>query len=288
MNRMQLLVKEFHDAFGVPAAERPRFIEKARRDLRIRLIKEELMVELEEAMDSGNLVAVADALGDSLVVVFGAAVEFGLDMEPIVNEIHRSNMSKLGADGKPIHRDDGKILKGPHFSPPDLEPIIDIMSRQELLPFPDGMTNQKHLTIVGCNYMIGAALEVLGRYYKGNLELVDTFAPRKIRHVGVDFDLNDKSIDLAEDAARGNKQAASLLARGYLEPAMAQMAQLMGSADYCIRINPPHAVDLSAKKIDWMRGFCLRFMRQYFPGAAGPYPEPPRWINRFDIAVASQ
>lgn len=121
--RAQSLVAEFHLRFGAPAEPAPVMIPADRALLRASLIGEELE-EYVEAVEASNLVAVADALGDLLYVVYGTAVEHGIDMAPIVEEIHRSNMSKLGEDGRPVYRADGKILKGPRFTPPDLAPII--------------------------------------------------------------------------------------------------------------------------------------------------------------------
>lgn len=66
----------------------------------------------------------ADALGDMLVVIIGSALTFGLDIEKIMERIHTSNMSKLGDDGKPIYREDGKVLKGPAYEPPQLEDLV--------------------------------------------------------------------------------------------------------------------------------------------------------------------
>lgn len=66
----------------------------------------------------------ADALGDILVVTIGTAITFGLDIEEIMRRIHTSNMSKLGEDGKPIYREDGKVLKGPNYEPPKLDDLI--------------------------------------------------------------------------------------------------------------------------------------------------------------------
>lgn len=120
---MQQLVRSFHEKFGAPVGARPQMIDGERAILRAGLIAEELE-EYVEAVEASDLVGVADALGDLLVVVYGTAVEHGIDMLPIVAEIHRSNMSKLGDDGKPIFRDDGKILKGPGYSPPNLGPLV--------------------------------------------------------------------------------------------------------------------------------------------------------------------
>lgn len=124
LNRMQEQVREFHVAFGAPAADIPQLLDDDRWQLRHALIHEEAR-EYREACVQGDLVEIADALGDLLYVVFGAAIEHGIDLGPVVDEIHRSNMSKLGGDGKPIYREDGKILKGPRYFPPEIGPILE-------------------------------------------------------------------------------------------------------------------------------------------------------------------
>lgn len=118
------LVREFHEAFGHPIAERPTLVSNALGDLRSALIAEEAS-EYGDALESRDLVEVADALGDLLYVVYGAALVHGLPIGEIFEEIHRSNMSKLGEDGKPIYREDNKVLKGPNFTPPNLREIIE-------------------------------------------------------------------------------------------------------------------------------------------------------------------
>ncbi len=118
-------VREFHRTYGVLSAEQPHIPDADICALRIALIQEELD-ELKEAFDDGDIVAVADALGDLTVVVDGTYDSCGLarHKEAISAEIHASNMSKLGEDGKPIHREDGKVLKGPNIFPPDLEKVL--------------------------------------------------------------------------------------------------------------------------------------------------------------------
>lgn len=91
--------------------------------LRHELIREEL-AELKQAHDKGDLIGIADALADLAYVVVGAAVAFGIPLDRVFDEVHRSNMSKLGEDGKPIYREDGKVLKGPNYTPPDIERSI--------------------------------------------------------------------------------------------------------------------------------------------------------------------
>lgn len=119
----QRMVQKFHEAFDAPTAERPVMIPRDRAELRAELIGEELD-EYWRAVTGGDLVGVADALGDLIYVTLGAAVEHGIDLAPIFTEIHRSNMAKLGADGRPILRDDGKILKPAGWEPPRLAAIV--------------------------------------------------------------------------------------------------------------------------------------------------------------------
>lgn len=116
-------VKEFHKAFGHPVAPKVEMPGDDRNDLRVALIAEELD-ELREAVAKKDLVAIADALGDLDYVVNGAALEYGIFLPAVTAEIHRSNMTKLGEDGKPIYREDGKILKGPGYENPRLAPIL--------------------------------------------------------------------------------------------------------------------------------------------------------------------
>jgi predicted HAD superfamily Cof-like phosphohydrolase len=79
-----------------------------------------------DACWEGNIVGIADALGDQLYILCGTILKHGLQhkIEEVFNEIQRSNMSKLGEDGKPIRRGDGKIMKGPGYTPPDIESIL--------------------------------------------------------------------------------------------------------------------------------------------------------------------
>lgn len=111
------LVKEFHDHFYIPTRTDPT-LDVPEKYLRYELIREELE-ELKTALDNNDIVEVADALGDLKYVVEGAALAFGIPLTPVVNVIHRSNMTKLGEDGKPVYRpEDGKVMKGPNYEPP--------------------------------------------------------------------------------------------------------------------------------------------------------------------------
>jgi len=126
-------VREFHEAFGHPVEMQPTPRTQELRKLRCNLLLEEVMefcaacgfsVEarlIGEGNNPPNLLEMADALGDIRYVTDGANLVFGLPGEKILRAIHRSNMSKLGEDGKPIYREDGKVLKGPHYLPPTEE-----------------------------------------------------------------------------------------------------------------------------------------------------------------------
>lgn len=119
------LVREFQEAFGAPVKDAPGSLDSSRAELRCKLLMEEVL-ELEEAVKTGYIVDAADGMADVLYIVFGTALEMGLAgvLEECFLEVHRSNMSKLGPDGKPIFRADGKVLKPETYSPPELGKII--------------------------------------------------------------------------------------------------------------------------------------------------------------------
>ena len=128
MNKMQQQVKAFHEAFGHTVNDQPRSPSIDDIKLRILLMQEELLGkgELAESMEEQDLIGVADGLADLLYVTIGTAVVFGIDIEPVFDEVHRSNMSKLGDDGEPIISRGmdidgyplGKVMKGPNFFEP--------------------------------------------------------------------------------------------------------------------------------------------------------------------------
>ncbi len=93
MNSQQRMVKEFHHRFGVFTRSSPGLVDEATRELRIKLIREELG-EFEKVAKDKNLVKIADALADLLYVIYGTGVSYGIDLEPIFREVHESNMSK--------------------------------------------------------------------------------------------------------------------------------------------------------------------------------------------------
>lgn len=116
-------VENFMRAFGQEIKPAPELAEFNTAELRVELISEELD-ELCTAIDNDDIVEIADALTDLLYVVYGAGHAYGIDLDECFNEVHDSNMSKLGKDGKPIYREDGKVLKGPDYFAPNLADII--------------------------------------------------------------------------------------------------------------------------------------------------------------------
>jgi len=118
-------VKEFHETYKCEIRETPTWPVDSLIKLRISLIEEELR-ELKEAINDSDIVEVADALTDLLYVTYGAGLCFGVELDNCFDEVHRSNMSKLGEDGLPIYRDDGKVLKGPNFFQPDLKKVLKL------------------------------------------------------------------------------------------------------------------------------------------------------------------
>lgn len=120
-------VKAFHTAFKIGHRETPKAdLGTDKNTLRFNLMKEE-NEEYLEAASNNDLVEVADALGDMLYILCGTIIEHGLQhkIEAVFNEIQRSNMSKLGDDGQPIYREDGKVLKGPNYFKPNIEAILE-------------------------------------------------------------------------------------------------------------------------------------------------------------------
>ena len=113
----------FMKTFGQEVKTKPSFSTEKINKLRIDLIKEELE-ELTEAMNNKDLLEVADALTDILYVTYGAGHAFGIDLDKCFDEVQKSNMSKLGKDGKPIFNEYGKVMKGPDYFKPDLSKFI--------------------------------------------------------------------------------------------------------------------------------------------------------------------
>ncbi len=120
-------VETFHDAFGIENNYKPT-VDLTESDilLRYKLMREE-NEEYLEAAQNGDLVEVADALGDMLYILCGTILKHGLQdkIAEVFQEIQRSNMSKLDKDGKPIYREDGKVMKSELYFKPDIETILN-------------------------------------------------------------------------------------------------------------------------------------------------------------------
>ena len=143
-NDPEALVRRFHHVYGLPVQTDGASLERESLHMRMRLIAEEFAElvgavygqaarnEVESgyrsavAVDGGGRDAVeaADALADLVYVIYGMALETGIDLAAVLAEVQRSNMSKLGADGKPIYREDGKVLKGPGYFAPDVAQVL--------------------------------------------------------------------------------------------------------------------------------------------------------------------
>ena len=140
----EALVRRFHHVYGLPVQTDGASLQRESLDMRMSLIAEEFAelvgavygqaarVEIESsyrravAADDGtrDTVETADALADLIYVIYGMALETGIDLAAVLAEVQRSNMSKLGADGKPVYREDGKVLKGPGYFPPNVEAVL--------------------------------------------------------------------------------------------------------------------------------------------------------------------
>jgi predicted HAD superfamily Cof-like phosphohydrolase len=126
MEKQIAAVEEFHQAYRVPAENSPKAsLSIDIIELRHRLMAEENQEYLEAAKE-GDLVEVADALGDMMYILAGTMISHGMQnvIDEVFDEIHRSNMSKLGQDGQPLYREDGKVMKGPNYFKPDIQSIL--------------------------------------------------------------------------------------------------------------------------------------------------------------------
>ena len=124
MYEAQKMVLEFHKEFNIYIEASPTVPSKKTQNLRVRLIQEEFD-ELQEAMKTQDLPHIAKELADLLYVVYGTAISYGIDMEPVFKEVQRSNMSKVGG----YKREDGKWVKPPTYSPADIAPILALQEK---------------------------------------------------------------------------------------------------------------------------------------------------------------
>ena len=113
----------FMKTFGQEVKDKPSFSTEKINNLRVSLIEEELK-EFKDAMESKDLLEVADALTDILYVTYGAGHAFGINLDKCFDEVQNSNMSKLDSNGKPIYNDFGKVMKGPNFFKPNLKKFL--------------------------------------------------------------------------------------------------------------------------------------------------------------------
>ncbi len=126
VNQSTEMVREFHKIYGLPIREKATLkVSSKEVCLRLDLIEEEL-AELKHALAVGDIVETADALGDLVYVVEGMALVLGIDLPPVIQEIHRSNLTKLDENGNVIYSPAGKVLKGPHYETPNLKPILGL------------------------------------------------------------------------------------------------------------------------------------------------------------------
>lgn len=122
-------VAEFHRGYELPLRALPTSdIGADQVALRQSLIEEEV-AELAAAARQDDIVGVADALADIVYVAYGTAHVYGIDLDAVLAEVHSSNMTKLGADGRPVRRSDGKVLKGPDYRPPDVAGVLERQRR---------------------------------------------------------------------------------------------------------------------------------------------------------------
>lgn len=113
-------VKQFMEAFGQEVPARATFPDEETMQLRLKLIAEEV-AEFAESVQEQDIVNASKELADILYVVYGAGLAMGINLDQVFHDVHNSNMSKLGADGKPVYREDGKVIKGPNYYKPDLQ-----------------------------------------------------------------------------------------------------------------------------------------------------------------------
>jgi len=130
MRSAQLNLRDFHEKFGLTINDTPTIPGDDVLQFRINLINEEAE-EFEQAAQARNLVEMADALADVIYVALGAAVSLGIDLAPVFEEVHRSNMTKVWSDGQVRRREDGKVIKPPTYSPANIAQELERQARKE-------------------------------------------------------------------------------------------------------------------------------------------------------------
>ena len=148
MNSFHDDVVQWHKAFGVPVLLEPTVPAEDRQELRKNLINEEHK-ELIGAIEEGDLVEIADACADLIYVICGTAAEYGIPLNRVWDEVQRSNMAKLGKDGKPILREDGKVLKPEDWTPPNIAAMLWPISQPKLARVYECHQCNERITVVG-------------------------------------------------------------------------------------------------------------------------------------------
>lgn len=131
------LLREFHETFDIHRRDRPSPPPPEVAALRQRLLEEEV-AELAEAVRSGQLDRVAHELADVVYVTYGTALSYGIDLDEDLAEVHRANLSKLDHDGRPVRREDGKVLRSDRYRPPDIASVLRRQGWSERPAPPEG------------------------------------------------------------------------------------------------------------------------------------------------------
>lgn len=147
----------FHELFGLPRQSLPdAHLDADLARLRVDLLVEEVG-ELADATREQDVVAVADALGDVVYAAYGAAITYGIDLDAVLLEVHRANMSKLDADGRPAFDRNGKVAKSPEYRPPD---VAGVLAVQRPLPV-EG--NRSKRSVRGCKWYMSTSVVTASR-----------------------------------------------------------------------------------------------------------------------------
>lgn len=173
-------VIDFHIAFGHPVADFPNLHRDTDvRELRMELLNEEFNEYL-DAERNNDLIGIADALGDMLYIILGTAAVYGIPLEEVFTEIHRSNMTKLGLDGKPVYDENGKVIKGPLYQKPNIKGVIAITRFWHLWDNePASVEDERRFA------RFTGSFEITGEYTSNNEPVAVTFAKSHSRHIDI-------------------------------------------------------------------------------------------------------
>ncbi len=118
-------VEEFYKVFDIPISKKCQLPDQEARDLRMRLLSEEVG-EYFTAEETADMEEIADGLADMVYIICGTALTYGIPLEQVFDVVHRSNMAKLGPEGKPLVRSDGKVTKPEGWKPPDIARVLKV------------------------------------------------------------------------------------------------------------------------------------------------------------------